>query len=203
MWLEGRWDVFAGTFFDNFNIVHHVIPKEKFTYGKQFTKDTHSLYRFYDYGTKNPFVCLFAAVNSDDELIIFDEITERGLSSSKQAQKVIEYSWKEYKLNKGNNDRKSGAKVVYECFEVPFKGNAKIRITDNCLNCIETIPNLPAAENDPEDIDTHSEDHHYDALRYGATKLLQGISDEYESKRGWRSRVKDRGNDGIGNWKTL
>ncbi len=242
MWLEGRWDVFAGTFFDNFNIVHHVIPKEKFTYGKHFTKDTHSLYRFYDYGTKNPFVCLFAAVNSDDELIIFDEITERGLSASKQAQKVIEYSWKKYKLknpdfdddiadpaywakhsekegmlyspqmfyrdeeihlSKGNNDRKSGAKVVYECFEVPFKGNAKIRVTDNCLNCIETIPNLPAAENDPEDIDTHSEDHHYDALRYGATKLLQGISDENESERGWRSRVKDRGNDGIGNWKTL
>ena len=96
----------------------------------------------------------------------------------------------------------SGAKVIYDCFEVPFKGNSKIRFTENCCDCIETIPNLPGAENDPEDVDTHSEDHHFDALKYGATRLLQGITEESKSKRGWRSRVQGRETNESGNWKT-
>ena len=242
MWLEGRWDVFAGTYFDNFNVMHHVISKDKFTYGKHFKKDTHTLYRFYDYGTKNPFVCLFAAIDRDGKVIIFDEITETGLSASKQAKMVIKYTWKKYKLKngdffdeiadpaywikhsekqgmlyspqmfygdagihltRGNNDRKAGAKVVYEALEPPFNGDPMIRFTDNCLNCIETIANLPASENDPEDIDTKAEDHHYDALRYGVTQVLSGLVTSVEEKKGWRYKTFNREVTQSGSWKTM
>jgi len=232
MWLHGSWDVFAGMFFDNWSIMHHIISEKDFRYGKDFDKDTHTLYRFYDYGTKNPFVCLFAAVDRDENIIIFDEIAETGLASTKQAEAVNRYTYKKYKLkqgdfadeiadpaywtkhtekdgvpfspqgfyadygiylSKGNNDRKSGAKVVYDGLEVPTKGVPRIMFTDNCNYCIDTIPNVPASDVDPEDVDTKSEDHAYDALRYGAMKILPAaMSEKKGNKKGWRDWLADQ-----------
>lgn len=40
-------------------------------------------------------------------------------------------------------------------------------IFNTCLNLIRTLPVIPTDKNDPEDVDTDSEDHAYDALRYG------------------------------------
>ena len=243
MWLEGRWDVFAGTFFDNWNPMHHVIPQSDFQYGVHFKKGSHSLYRFYDYGTKAPFVCLFAAVDRDQNMIIFDEITETGLSASKQAQFVNKYTWDKHKLKptdfdddiadpaywtkhsekegalyspadfysdegihlaKANNDRKSGAKIVYEALEVPDEGEPRIRFTENCSQSIETFPNLPSAENDPEDIDTDAPDHHYDACRYGCLKVLPSLVTAEKRKKGWRHRLFESAPIGGGstNWKS-
>lgn len=42
-----------------------------------------------------------------------------------------------------------------------------LMIFNNCLNLIRTLPIIPLDKNDPEDVDTTSEDHAYDALRYG------------------------------------
>ena len=242
MWLDGRWDVFAGTYFDNWNPMHHIIPESAFQYGTHFKKGTHTLYRFYDYGTKAPFVCLFAAIDRDQNMTIFDEITETGLSASRQAQAVNSYTWKKYKLratdfddeiadpaywtkhsekegalyspmnfysdegiflSKANNDRKAGAKIVYEGLNVPDKGKPRIRFTENCVQCIETFPNLPSAENDPEDIDTKAYDHHYDAVRYGALKVLPTLVTEEKRKRGWRYKLfQSPKSGGSLDWKT-
>jgi hypothetical protein len=185
--------------------------------------------------------CLFAAVDRDQNMIIFDEITETGLSASKQVKLVNEYTWENYKLkpndfdddiadpaywtkhsekegalyspadfysddgiflSKGNNDRKAGAKIVYEGLEVPDEGEPRIRFTENCLQCIETFPNLPSAENDPEDIDTKSDDHHYDALRYGSLKVLPSLAIYEKRKKGWRYRIGQTKSSGSTNWKT-
>jgi hypothetical protein len=206
--------------------------KEDFVFGTHFSKGSHSLYRFYDYGTKAPFVCLFAAVDDDKNMVIFDEIVETGLAASRQAEFVNSYTWEKYKLKpqdftdeiadpaywtkhsekeglpyspamfyadaeiyltKGNNDRKAKAKVVYDALDVPdsYEDVPRIRFTDNCEYCIETIPNLPSAELDPEDVDTKSEDHAFDALAYGATIVLESFIDKPDSKKGWRERLKD------------
>jgi len=42
-----------------------------------------------------------------------------------------------------------------------------LRIFSNCRNLLRTFPTLPLDDNNPEDINTHVEDHAYDALRYG------------------------------------
>ena len=42
-----------------------------------------------------------------------------------------------------------------------------IRIFNSCHNLIRTLSTLPTDKNNPEDVDTHAEDHAYDALRYG------------------------------------
>jgi hypothetical protein len=80
----------------------------------------------------------------------------------------------------------------------------RIRFTENCVQCIETFPNLPSAQNDPEDIDTKSEDHHYDAIRYGSLKVLPTLVDEEKRKKGWRHRLFKSSPIGgsSANWKT-
>ena len=60
MWLHGDWGAFAGMFFNKWDEGEHTIPQDKFKYNREFSKNTHAFYRFYDYGTKEPFVCLFA-----------------------------------------------------------------------------------------------------------------------------------------------
>jgi hypothetical protein len=230
MWLEGDWNTFSGQYFDMWDYNLHVIEKKSFVLGRDFTKQTHRLYRFYDYGTHAPFVCLFAAVDADGKMIIFDEIVETGLGPSRQAQLVNKYSYDKYKLGPddfyeeiadpksywtksqerdagdlwspsdfyelegidlipGNNDRRAGALVTYQGFTIPEDGIPGIRFTSNCRYSIDTIPNLSSKRNDPEDVDTTEEDHSYDALRYGAVRILDTIKPQKEVKKGWRDKV--------------
>jgi len=42
-----------------------------------------------------------------------------------------------------------------------------IRIFKTCRNLVRTLGMLPTDDKNPEDVDTHAEDHAYDALRYG------------------------------------
>ena len=42
-----------------------------------------------------------------------------------------------------------------------------LQIFNTCTNLISQLPILPIDKKNPEDINTHSEDHLYDALRYG------------------------------------
>jgi len=46
-------------------------------------------------------------------------------------------------------------------------GQPKLKVFSNCINLVRTMPMLPVDKNNPEDVDTHAEDHAYDALRYG------------------------------------
>lgn len=254
MWLLGDWGGFAGMFFDKFDESTHVIDmddvKTRFRYGHEFSKHTHELYRFYDYGTKAPFVCLLAAVDEDENITVFDEIVETGLASSTQAKLVNEYTLEKYKLTpddfageyadpqywaktsekdhvtyspqehyadegiyltQGVRDRRVGAKIIYDAFE-PVKGGVpRIRFTSNCINCIEHIPSLAPKENDPEDVDTQGMDHEFDALKYGATIILPGLTIAKDKEKGWRTRMakKHAGMSGRGTysesnlWKVL
>ena len=43
----------------------------------------------------------------------------------------------------------------------------RLQVFANCVNLIRTLPALPYDNVRVEDVDTHAEDHGYDALRYG------------------------------------
>ena len=238
MWLEGRWDVFQGMYFDKWDDGVHVMDEEEFVWKKDFDNKTHEIYRGYDYGTKEPFVCLFIAVDKKGNMVVFDEIVEKGLPASAQAELVKRISFERYGmvsddfagdiadpayqtrhsekegmlyspkmfyadagiyLTMGNNDRKAGAKVVYDGLSIPSGGVPRIRFTSNCEYCCETIPSLPSKINDPEDVDTDGEDHAYDSLRYPAMKLLSGMVDTPSDKKGWREKMLE-GSTGYGNY---
>ena len=66
--------------------------------------------------------------------------------------------------------RINGKLEIHKRLSVREKNNEKkpsLFIFNNCANLIRTLPLLPCDKNNPEDVDTHTEDHAYDALRYG------------------------------------
>ena len=62
-------------------------------------------------------------------------------------------------------------------------GYPSLFILDNCVNLIRTLPMLPTDKNNPEDVDTHTEDHAYDALRYGCmSRPIHPIKQDFMDK---------------------
>lgn len=85
MWLDGDWDVMGGLFFSEWNSLVHVIPAQSFTLDKSKQK----IYRCIDYGSENPFACLFVAVDPDGYAVVFDEVYESGTVPSQQAELIM------------------------------------------------------------------------------------------------------------------
>lgn len=69
-------------------------------------------------------------------------------------------------VRKANNDRLAGAALVDDKLKVRADGLPRILVYSTCTNLIRTLPALPRANTNPEDVDTNAEDHAYDALRY-------------------------------------
>lgn len=65
-----------------------------------------------------------------------------------------------------NNDRKAGLAVVHNMLGMAADGRPKLQIFSTCLSLIRTLPSLPYDKNRVDDVDTHADDHDYDALRY-------------------------------------
>ena len=62
--------------------------------------------------------------------------------------------------------RISGKLEIHKRLKIEDK-EPGVRIFSTCRNLLRTFPTLPIDDNNPEDINTHVEDHAYDALRYG------------------------------------
>ncbi len=67
----------------------------------------------------------------------------------------------------GDNNRKNGWQRVREMLEVREDGQPTIIIHPDCRYLIRSLAQATSAKNDPEDVDTNSDDHALDALRYG------------------------------------
>tara|TARA_R100001126_G_scaffold12811_1_gene6100 strand:- start:247 stop:588 length:342 start_codon:yes stop_codon:yes gene_type:complete len=70
--------------------------------------------------------------------------------------------------DRSRGSRVSGKNEVHRLLRVDEDTDMPgIQIFNTCTNLIAQLPILPLDKRNPEDIDTHSEDHLYDALRYG------------------------------------
>jgi len=82
------------------------------------------------------------------------------------------------------SDRSAGSRVagkneLHRRLQVDdFTGEPRILFFNTCKNLIAQLPSLPLDKNNPEDVNTRSEDHLYDALRYGImTRPRSGLFD--------------------------
>lgn len=75
---------------------------------------------------------------------------------------------------KAHNDRLNGVALVADKLRVRADGLPRLLIYSTCRNLIRTLPALPRDAKRPEDVDTHAEDHAYDALRYLIQELERG-----------------------------
>lgn len=71
-------------------------------------------------------------------------------------------------LQLGDNNRKGGWQRIREMLDLREDGQPTLIIHSDCSYLIRSLSQAVSSKNDPEDIDTHSDDHALDALRYGA-----------------------------------
>jgi len=67
---------------------------------------------------------------------------------------------------KANNDRLSGWQYFRDLLSHDANRKPRLYVFENCLNTIRTLPGLVHDENNVEDLNTDSDDHIADALRY-------------------------------------
>jgi len=74
--------------------------------------------------------------------------------------------WRPSDRSKGS--RVAGKNEIHRRLQIDeFTEEPRLIIFRSCNNLISQLPSIPLSKNNPEDVDTHSEDHLYDALRYG------------------------------------
>jgi hypothetical protein len=74
--------------------------------------------------------------------------------------------WRPSDRSKGS--RISGKNEIHRRLQVDeFTEEPRLVFFSTCTNTIAQVPSLPLDKRNPEDVDTHAEDHLYDALRYG------------------------------------
>jgi len=90
--------------------------------------------------------------------------------------------------DKSPGSRKNGLQLLRERLEATTKDYAAEEpgffVMDHCIGARSTLPVLPRDDDDPDDVDTNSEDHPYDVVRYrvlagnnrAATKLTVNVS---------------------------
>ncbi|QIN94331.1 terminase [Arthrobacter phage Abba] len=75
-------------------------------------------------------------------------------------------------VRKARNERVGGWALLDEQMRVREDGFPRLLIYSNCVNLIRTLPAMPRDSVNPDDVDTHSEDHAPDALRYLVQDLV-------------------------------
>jgi len=86
---------------------------------------------------------------------------------------------------KGVNARTHGWSLLDEKLRIQKDGLPRFLVYDTCRDLIRTLPSAPRDKKNPEDIDTHSEDHNLDSTRYGlmylAGKRVGGANEKHSA----------------------
>lgn len=85
--------------------------------------------------------------------------------------------WRPADRSKGS--RVAGKNELHRRLQIDeFTGEPRVVFFNTCRNLIAQLPSIPLDKKNPEDVDTNSEDHLYDALRYGImTRPKSGLFD--------------------------
>jgi hypothetical protein len=92
---------------------------------------------------------------------------QRGDPGPSLAEQMIREGCRWRPSDRSKGSRVSGKNEFHRRLQIDDLGKPGIMFFDTCINCIAQIPVLPIDRDNPEDIDTDSEDHLYDAIRYG------------------------------------
>jgi hypothetical protein len=86
-------------------------------------------------------------------------------------QKMADKGIRWVESDKSQGSRRNGLQLLRDRLEASIRGEGPgIYFTSNCEASIETLPALPRDEDKIDDVDTDSEDHVYDMVRYRVLK---------------------------------
>ena len=93
---------------------------------------------------------------------------KRGDTGPSLAEQMIMKGCRWRPSDRSKGSRVAGKNELHRRLQVDeFTEEPRLVFFNNCTNTISQIPVLPLDNNYPEDVNTHAEDHLYDALRYG------------------------------------
>ena len=93
---------------------------------------------------------------------------KRGDTGPSLAEQMIIKGCRWRPSDRSRGSRVAGKNEIHRRLQIDeFTNEPRLVFFNSCVNIISQLPALPLDKNNPEDVDTKSEDHLYDALRYG------------------------------------
>jgi len=93
---------------------------------------------------------------------------KRGDTGPSLAEQMIMRGCRWRPSDRSKGSRVAGKNEIHRRLQVDeFTEESRLVFFNTCTETISQLPAIPLDKKNPEDVDTHSEDHLYDALRYG------------------------------------
>lgn len=208
--LYGSWDLFEGQFFAEWDPDKHTCTPFKIP-------DSWRRFVAIDFGFRDPMCALWFAISEDGKIYVYRELYGKQMTTDVQAQTVKDLTGSEniewfaadpalwQSSGRGIGDRHAD---IYDRFGISLTPSSNRRVPgwaimhdylvndnliffDTCKNSIRTIPSLMHAKLNPEDLDTHQEDHAADVVRYflltlkGERTVIRSTSEGKEIPDWW------------------
>lgn len=209
--LEGDWDISEGAAFPEFNRRDHVI--EPFEIPSNWTKFRAADYGYGSYSAvlwfavspseqlivyREMYVSKVIAEDLADMILeaeagekmrygVLDSSLwhQRGDTGPSIAERMILKGCRWRPADRSRGSRVAGKNEIHRRLQIDeFTQESRMVIFNNCTHLISQLPSLPLDKNNPEDVDTKSEDHLYDALRYGVMTRPRSSLFDYDPSLG-------------------
>ena len=218
--LYGDWDINEGAAFPEFNRAIHVI--EPFDIPASWTRFRAAAYGYGSYSgvlwfAVNPhteqlivyrelFVSKVTAWDLADLILDAEEGEKirfgvldsslwhnRGDRGPSLAEQMISKGCRWRPSDRSKGSRVAGKNEIHRRLQIDeYTGEPRILFFNTCTNIISQLPSLPLDKKNPEDVDTNSEDHLYDALRYGVMSRPRSNVFDYDPTRSKGFKPVDR-----------
>jgi hypothetical protein len=193
--LEGDWDIKEGAAFTEFDRTKHVI--EPFKIPSNWVKFRAADYGYGSYSAvlwfavspseqlivyRELYVSKVLATDLADMVLqleaedgnikygVLDSSLwhKRGDTGPSLAEQMVSRGCRWRPSDRSKGSRVAGKNEIHRRLQVDdYTNEPRLVFFNNCVNTIAQLPALPIDKKNPEDIDTNTEDHLYDALRYG------------------------------------
>jgi hypothetical protein len=208
--LDGDWDIKEGAAFTEFNRHDHVI--EPFEIPNNWVKFRACDYGYGSYTGvlwfavspdeqlvvyRELYVSKVLAVDLADMVLeaeagdgnirygVLDSSLwhKRGDTGPSLAEQMIMRGCRWRPSDRSKGSRVAGKNEIHRRLQVDeFTEEARMVFFNTCTETISQLPAIPLDKKNPEDVDTHSEDHLYDALRYGIMSRPRFSIFDYDSR---------------------
>ena len=92
----------------------------------------------------------------------------RGDTGPSLAEQMIMKGCRWRPSDRSRGSRIAGKNELHRRLQVDeFTEEPRLVFFSSCINTVSQLPSIPLDKNNPEDVNTHAEDHLYDAIRYG------------------------------------
>ena len=93
---------------------------------------------------------------------------ERGQRGPTLVEQLQRHNLRWRPADRGKGSRIAGKNMIHRMLQVDeYTEMPNLMFFNTAVNCIAQLPVIPLDKNNPEDVDTKSRDHIYDAIRYG------------------------------------